>query len=357
MRIVHMNLFKTVPAGVFHQLAAEHSAARALGLDWEVCVYSGDRPSAPWQVYTPYAGLSGYVLARLRFFRAVLAAQRAGHIVLLRYSLADPVQAMFAGWFRRVVTVHHTFEIEESAQAGGLKGRLKAAIERHLGARTLARCSGLIAVTAEIAAYEQARLQRRLPALVVANGIDLSAQALAGDERGGVPKLLFVASRFAAWHGLDLLLDAVGQSSTEFELYLVGELPDAERQRALSDARITCTGYLAPTAITALMGRCDLGISTLALARKGMREACTLKAREYLGGGLPCWADHQDSALPADFPFMRQGGAALDDMLSFALGMRRRSRAEVRAAAAPLIEKSTLLRRTARFIQSLYERA
>ena len=357
MRIVHMNLFKTVPAGVFHQLEAEHSAARELGLNWEICVYSADRPSAPWQVSTPYAGLSGYVVARLRFFRAVLAAQRAGHIVLLRYSLADPIQALFARWFKRVVTIHHTFEIEESGQAGGLKARIKAAVERHLGAQTLARSSGLIAVTAEIAAYEQARLPHRLPSLVVANGIDLSACPQAADERGGVPKLLFVASRFAAWHGLDLLLDAIGQSSAEFELYLVGELPDAERQRASRDPRITCTGFLAPTAITALMGRCDLGISTLALARKGMHEACTLKVREYLGGGLPCWADHQDSALPADFPFMRKGGAALDAMLAFARAMRESSRADVRAAAAPLIDKSALLGRTARFIQSLYERA
>ena len=354
MRVMHMNLFKSVPTGVFHQLEAEHSAARALGLDWEICVYSADRPSAPWQVYTPYAGLFGYVVARLRFFRAVLAAQRAGHIVLLRYSLADPVQALFACWFRRVVTVHHTFETEESAQAGGLKGRLKAASERHLGARTLARCSGLIAVTAEIAAYEQARLQRRLPVLVVANGIDLSAQALAGDERGDVPKLLFVASRFAAWHGLDLLLDAVGQSSAEFELYLVGELPNAERQLAASDPRIICTGYLAPGDIGNLMGRCDLGLSTFALSRKGMRDACTLKVREYLAGGLPCWADHQDSALPADFPYMRKGGAALNDMLSFALTMRQKSRDEVRAAAAPFIDKSGLVRRTASFIESLY---
>jgi len=356
MRIVHMNLFKTVPAGVGHQLAAEHRVALSLGLDWEVCVYSGDPAIAPWQVHTRYAGLLGYVFARLRFFRAVLAAQRAGNIVLLRYSMADPVQAFFAAWFRRVVTIHHTFEIEESAQVGGLKGRIKAAIERHLGARTLARSSGIIAVTAEIAAYEQLRLERRLPMLVVANGIDLSAQALARDERSGVPKLLFVASRFAAWHGLDLLLAAVGQSSAEFELYLVGELPNAERQLAASDPRIICTGYLAPGDIGNLMGRCDLGLSTLALSRKGMRDACTLKVREYLAGGLPCWADHQDSALPADFPYMRKGGAALNDMLSFALTMRQKSRDEVRAAAAPFIDKSVLVRRTASFIESLYEK-
>ena len=356
MRIVHMNLFKTVPAGVFHQLAAEHDAARALELDWEVCVYSGDLPTAPWQVHTPYAGWGGYLRARLQFFRAVLAAQRAGHIVLLRYSLADPIQALFAGWFQRVVTIHHTFEIEESEQTGCIKGHLKAAIERHLGLRTLARSTGLIAVTAEIAAYEQARLARRLPALVVANGIDLSAQPLAADARDGVPKLLFVASRFAAWHGLDLLLDATERSSAAFELYLVGELPNAERERAARDPRISCTGHLAPDAIAALMGRCDLGLSTLALARKGMREACTLKVREYLAGGLPCWADHQDSALPADFPFMRQGGAELAGMLSFALAMRQQSRAEVRRAAAAHIDKTGLLGRTAAFIQSLYER-
>lgn len=352
-----MNLFKTVPAGVFHQLEAESAAARALDLDWEIRVYSADLPNASWQLYSPYVGLSGYLRARFQFFQAVLAAQRAGHVVLLRYSLADPVQALFARWFQRVLTIHHTFEIEESAHGGGFKGRVKALIERHLGAWALAHSRGLIAVTAEIAAYEQRRIRRRLPALVVANGIDLTVHPLAVDERGGVPKLLFVASRFAAWHGLDLLLDAAERSTAAFELYLVGELPFDARQRAVGDPRITCTGHLAPAAIATLMGRCDVGISTLALNRKGMREACTLKVREYLGGGLPCWADHLDSALPEDFPFMGRGGAQLDDMLSFAQAMRLNSRAEIRAAAAPFIDKSALLNRTARFIQSLYDSA
>ena len=353
-KVVHFNLFRRIPPGVVRQLASEITAAQALGIDWECAVFSGEAATAPWQRQVPYAGPAGYVLARLRFFAAVLAAQRAGHIVLLRYSLSDPVQALFALAFRRVVSVHHTFEVEECGAAPGWKGRVKRWVENKLGRYTLSRVSAIVGVTDEIVNYELKRIGRKLPTLVVANGIELESIAVADDCRAGIPKLMFVASRFADWHGLDLLLDSLEQSRAEFELYLVGEVPARELARAAADPRVVCTGLRSPAEIRALAASCDMGISTLALYRNGMRQAATLKVREYLALGLACWADHEDAGLPADFPYLQRGPADIDRMCEFALTLRQQPRSAVRASSAPFIDKRGLVKRTADWLGMLH---
>jgi hypothetical protein len=45
------------------------------------------------------------------------------------------------------------------------------------------------------------------------------------------------------------------------------------------------------------MADCDLAISTLALHRKGMKEACPLKTRECLAYGLPMVLPYVDTDL------------------------------------------------------------
>ena len=45
------------------------------------------------------------------------------------------------------------------------------------------------------------------------------------------------------------------------------------------------------------MASCDLAISTLALHRKDMQEACSLKTRECLAYGLPLVLPYRDSDL------------------------------------------------------------
>lgn len=353
-KVVHLNLFKRIPPGVVRQLESEITAAQSLGIDWECVVFSGEAATAPWQRQVSYTGPVGYVLARLQFFAAVLAAQRAGHIVLLRYSLSDPVQALFAIGFTRVVSVHHTFEVEECGAARGCRGHVKRWVEKRLGGYTLSRVSAIVGVTGEIVNYERQRIGRELPTLVVANGIDLASIAVADDRRAGVPKLIFVASRFADWHGLDLLLDSVEKSDAEFELYLVGEVPARERARAGRDPRVVCTGLRSPAEIRELAASCDLGISTLALYRNGMTQAATLKVREYLALGLACWADHEDAGLPADFPFFKRGPADIERMCEFALALRQQSRRAVRERGAPFTDKRGLIKRTADWLGMLH---
>ncbi|WP_206476941.1 glycosyltransferase [Microbacterium sp. KRD172] len=174
------------------------------------------------------------------------------------------------------------------------------------------------------------------------NGIDLDEQPIAADERADVPELLFVASTFATWHGLDLLLEDLDRTDADFRLHLVGDVDSADRERAVLDPRVVLHGRLTPDAIRTLTARAWVGLSSFAIDRKGMEEACTLKVRQYLASGLPTYSGHRDR-FPAEAPFYRQGPPDFDRVLEYAHQMRALSREEVRRASAPLISKASII--------------
>lgn len=354
LKITHVNLFKSIPIGVYKQLDMELSAIRNLNIDWNVLVFSNDSLRKDWHRRVYMNGFYGYFYGRFCFFKEVLSELRRNRKVLLRYSISDPVQALFSFWFKDVVTIHHTFEIEESFLVGGLKGRVKGVVEKIVGYLVLQKVVGVIGVTEEIAKYEVTRSGRNIPFYVAPNGVDLTEIKLPNDQRDSQISLLFVASTFSPWHGLDLLLDSIEKSSRDFRLFVAGEVPSSLLARIQLDSRITYLGTINKDEINRLSAQCDLGISSLALCRKGMQEACTLKVREYLATGLPCYADHIDSGLPVDFPYFRRGCANIEDICNFAQEMKSISKSTVRQAAAQYIDKKAIVEQTYQWLKYLY---
>ncbi len=74
-----------------------------------------------------------------------------------------------------------------------------------------------------------------------------------------------------------------------------------------------------------------------------MKEACTLKVREYLNYGIPVYAGHRDAALPEEFPYYKNGDVNLSDMIHFAEKCRNFSKNEIARSAAKYISKDVLL--------------
>jgi hypothetical protein len=85
-----------------------------------------------------------------------------------------------------------------------------------------------------------------------------------------------------------------------------------------------------------------VGLSSFALHRQNMRQACTLKVREYLRLGLPVYAGYQD-VFQDTFPYFRQGECNMADLLHYAREVRTSSPVAVAAAARPYIDKKVLL--------------
>ncbi|WP_158675467.1 glycosyltransferase [Pseudomonas sp. o96-267] len=288
-----------------------------------------------WRVYA-WLGL------RAEYHFRLYSLRHSYDAYVLRYYVHDPFQLLFILFCSRpVYLVHHTLEFPELAGSGFL-GRLRAALDSLIGKYAIKKSAGIIAVTQEILDYERKRAQvGSRKDFLYPNGIFFDHPPVI-DRRNETVELLFVAGHFASWHGLDLLLNEVAVSADQFVLHLVGELSEEDHARAFLDERIVIHGRLSIEAIRAVAESCSLGLSSFALHRNGMEEACTLKVREYLVMGLPVYAAHRE-VFPASFDFYRNGAISLPDILSFARSTSLASREQVAAAAKPYIDKATIL--------------
>lgn len=358
LRVLHAAVSMNPSAGVIKQMEWEQRAAEALGLPWSVVIHTPHPISSPVvnsRPILPRLLLLRYIALRLSFYRWLLEAANDFDLIILRHSVHDVFEVASALRLgHKMLTMHHTMEIPELRSYGYL-GPLRALFEVITGKIIFHRVAGIVAVTEEVVDYERARTKfsRVLPIFVSPNGVaGINRPSL--DERTDIPEILFVASYFSSWHGLDLLLDAASRSNRPCRIHVVGTMCEVDLQRCALDPRFVFHGPLNTLALQSLMGKVWCGLSSFALERKGMQDACTLKVREYLEAGLPVFAGHRDSGLPADFKFFRKGQADLDEIINFAEEVRFFSREVVNAAAMPYISKQILLQRIYKQLQTYF---
>lgn len=102
---------------------------------------------------------------------------------------------------------------------------------------------------------------------------------------------------------------------------------------------------------------CDLGLTSFALFRKGMTQACTLKTREYLAMGLPVCSGHEDPAFPPSFHYyIHDPDLSGDRLLETAKEFRRTKRETVRQAATPFIDKFGIMEKLVNALAGLESR-
>lgn len=353
-RVLHAAGFLDPPPGVVRQMRWEARAARDLGIAWDVRIFVPSRHEDDL-LFVADDGVeadatpSGFSTRARRW----LGVRRRYHdwlervagnydALLLRYSVHDPFLYRFVRRATRpVFLVHHSLEIPELA-SGGPIGRLRAGAEHLLGARILGRAAGIVAMTEEIAQYECQRSRHTaLPVFAYPNGVAYERPP-AADRRQEPPRLLFVASTFVNWHGLDRLLDSAAGCGEDFIVDIVGTVPEDLAAQAGADARFVLHGRLDQDRIAELAENAWAGLSSLALDRKGMRQACTLKVREYLMLGLPVYAGYEE-VFRTEFQFYRNGPCDMAAILAYARAMRETDRKTVSEAAHPHVEKSRLL--------------
>lgn len=358
MRVLHAALLMSDEPGIRRQMSWEQQAADELGLPWTSWPYESIRhvdvprldasPSPVDRLRALARRARASVPARRAFYEELVGLSSGYDLVLLRHSRHDPFRKSAAARLdARLASIHHTLEVPEIRAQGGMAGLVRAGLEGVLGPRALRASDAVVGVTREIADYERHRAHTSMPALVYPNGClvtDADREAASVDARTDVPELLFVASTFAPWHGLDLLLGSLPSTSRQFVLHLVGRLAPADLRRAEADARVRLHGLLSADDLRAIARRCRVGLSSFGLARQRMTEACPLKVREYLSHGLPVYAGHHD-VFPPDATFFRQGAPDLEQILDFAEAKRGTAPATTLEEAEPFIDKRHLLRR------------
>ncbi|MFO0594769.1 MAG: glycosyltransferase [Myxococcaceae bacterium] len=251
-----------------------------------------------------------------RFFKARLLKQvrelEAYDVIILRYPLAidlDPL-AFVEGTRAKIITVHHTREIDELLSAGRTAGAMaRALIEQVNGARVLRRVAGIAAVTDEIRRYELQRAGTVRPSTVVANGIDVERVP----QTGFVPfdgrelRMLFIASSHAPWHGTDRLLASLRsyRGPVQLRLEMIGGASGASPGTTEREGPLTIHhhGTLTGAPLDAVFRTANVAFSSLAMFRTGLREACVLKTREYVARGMPFVYGYDDVDLLEPQPF------------------------------------------------------
>jgi hypothetical protein len=157
----------------------------------------------------------------------------------------------------------------------------------------LKRVSGLVSVSEELARDASYDAYHK-PMRVISNGIDLSAFPALDAPNNDIPHLVFIGTPGYSWHGVDKLVE-LARKFPDLQVDIVGydQLPEYEPL----PSNLTLHGYLGAEDYRKVMVNCDLAISTLALYRKGMEEACPLKTRECLAYGLPMVLPYSDTDL------------------------------------------------------------
>ncbi|MBL4623537.1 MAG: hypothetical protein JKY42_00075 [Flavobacteriales bacterium] len=346
MKILHFNVFKHLLPGIKHQLIDEQHVAQLLptGIEWSTIVYSLDPPTLPFMMqanipkatYLPKR-LINYLSLKIQAYSWLLENQHRYDVILLRYSTGDPFLLLNAKRLERFITVHHTLEHHEALAAAGIIGYLHSKFDQVAAPYILNKTIGIIAVTNEIRRYEIERTKYNNTSTTSPNGIVILPSTHLVDKRTTKKvKIAFIASTFLPWHGLDIVLEQFKSSDLPVELEIIGQVSQALR---IDDKRLTYHGTLDKEGISLVLNDVDIGLSCFALERKGMTEACTLKVREYLNNGIPVYANHDDSALPNDFPYYINQSFSLEHAYIMANKFKSLSRQQIRDASTKFIDK------------------
>lgn len=365
MSVLHVSLLGrplSQSLGFKAQLAAESAGAESLArssrIAWCTVLLvparnaegDADFPIPVVPVPRRYIGRIG---RRLFLWRYVREAASTFDVVLVRHSVLDPLQPLVTRRLRNVAVVYHSKGEPELQGAGH---PVLARVEQLLMWANRRSGSIPIGVTAELFRYASTQKDAHSPERVLPNGVDLKRHPIPtgnGSAESGAVDVVFAASHFAPWHGLDLLLEAAAHwrpsKGEQLNIHLVGALGELERA-AIADLRndavtIEIHGTLGPSELARLFAGMDIGVGSLALDRAGIMDACTLKVREYLAQGLPVYSTHRDCGLPPDFRYyLRDSSVDICQLIAFAQRMRATKHADVRRAAKDYISKEAIMR-------------
>jgi glycosyltransferase involved in cell wall biosynthesis len=356
MRVLHAVALLQPSSGVVNQMRWEQRAAGELGLDWESTIFTTSTSSYKPTLFKVIRKLiDSLPLGRLKnvfdlislrrnYYKWLKSRENLFDIYVLRHSLYDIQQLIFIMQTNRpVYLVHHTLELSELALQIGWLGKVKVLLELWVGRHSIKSAYATVGVTQEIIDYEKRRAnQPNKRSILYPNGVMCYGFSLT-DRREAIPEIIFVASCFHPWHGLDLLLETMRENNDSFILHLVGELSPMEEAAARDDSRIIVHGHKDAISIGKIAESCWIGLSSFAIFRTGTQEACTLKVREYLAMGLPVYSGHRD-VFPADFKYYKNSTLSIINILKFAFACRNITREEVASESFQYIDKVELLR-------------
>ncbi len=158
----------------------------------------------------------------------------------------------------------------------------------------LNQASGYIPVSHELASDLKSGHYHK-PSLVISNGIDLRKITPIPAPCNHRPKLILVGSPNIPWHGVDKLV-RLANLKPDIQIEIIG-LTEKEAGVYPIPSNVSFKGFVPVQELPVHLAEADAACGTLALHRKGMNEASTLKVREALAYGIPLVLAYDDTDL------------------------------------------------------------
>lgn len=368
MKVAYLIVTRTFP-GLLKQVSYDRFFTSKLdGIVWDHFTFldkveeGGEAKKLP----ALFTGVFGRKL--FAWFWLLRYATRYDYVVV-RHMEFDPFALIFAWFVPNRVLVHHSKEVLELRQIRkGWKGRAASWLENISGRVATRTARALVGVTHEIGIYQKQfrRLPQAFPIGFFPNGVVVDTMPNIIDERSSdTISLGFMSGSFAAWHGLDRLLDGLedyfgADAPVPIRLELIGRLTEAQLAHveqvnaAASTEVVIVHGRLKQDEYLKVLGKCHIGIGSLAMDRIELSEGATLKVREMLALGLPVYSGHVDTALPPDFPYYVNGNVDVSAIVEFVRTMSNVPREAVREAARPYIDKQVWIAKFGEFLMGLH---
>ncbi len=320
---IHNSDYPSIQSKVYNQLIAFNDFFDAHVIP---VVIKGDLPSFPGintyivDLRDVYQSRSIYEYRKVMFYKVydeIIQIMRNFdfNIVYIRYPLAD---WYFFYLLKRIknlkrtylIIEHNTKEIQELL----LQKKFVHVLSELMFKSYLGKFIDLIvSPTFEIGHYEAKFYDLNVESIyVMGNGVNFAESNLSDirTNNRGIKKeltLCMVATIFEKWHGLDILVNSIDKyyqkhysQNFKIKLNIAGNIPKFFKF-ILEKNFVNYFGPLRREQLVQFYKVCDIGISSLALYRKGLKEASPLKSREYAKYGIPFVYSYKDPDIPPNF--------------------------------------------------------
>ena len=250
--------------------------------------------------------------------------------VIIRYSGVDFSFFTLKEYYKKIITEHHTFE---DAEALSNNNFIRYLLEKFLSKFFLKYVKAFIGVTREIINYENRRYGYK-PSVVISNGIAVDSIPFTKFKpiQNNILNIIFVASYFAPWHGLDIFVKKLFsyKGDVKIVLHIVGEVSKNDKNLIENvnhekiEIKLHSKKYgdeLDKLFALSSIALSSIALSSIALSSKKMNEASPLKTREYIARGIPFVYGYEDSDLTGDEKFalkIDKDNFSFDEIVKFA---------------------------------------
>ena len=164
--------------------------------------------------------------------------------------------------------------------------------------------AGVIAVTNELAEQYRVLGFENEKIHIFSNGIEVLEKELNDFPNSEEIRGVFLAGTGSNWNGVDRLIESLKRYTGKEALRVDVLGISGESQDFGNNTRIEYCSVLTQQQLNSAISKYHFGISTLALYRKGMKEASALKVRTYLANGLPIVLAYDDTDINEILPFV-----------------------------------------------------